>query len=323
LKINIVYILIFFVVIIYSCGNESSGDKIYVDSIAVDENISPLFITVLQDFTCRFQNNKLNYKISTTRNTTSEFVGADIKMILISREFDNEEGSKLNENKIEYNDFPVAYDAIGFIVNPDNPVERITSDDIKKIFSGEYKLWTDLNVLLERGVDSLEQNKAVQKIMKGNERNIKLFIQRQNSSVFSYVKDSVMLGTDYSKSAQICSTSVQMLESVRKNKGAIGIINLCWLAKGEADKLDSTVKPLRISKIFSNGKRDEFRQLHQGLVATKKYPYIRKVMLYTTTIASKLNSGFINYLLKTNGQESVLKWGLVPATQPVRTIQLN
>ena len=60
-----------------------------------------------------------------------------------------------------------------------------------------------------------------------------------------------------------------MLDMIRKNKNAIGISNLSWLSKGNQDSLDPSIKPLRISRIFANGKRDEFRQLHQGLVYQK------------------------------------------------------
>jgi len=229
----------------------------------------------------------------------------------------------MSQNNLEFTKFDVAMDAVAFIVNPDNPVFRVTSDDLKKILSGEYKLWTDLNVILQSGGDSEEQNRNIKAVMKGKEDNIKLFIQRQNSGTFEFVKDSILAGLEYSKSAQICSTSVQMLEMIRNNKNAIGISNLSWLSKGNQDSLDATVRPLRISRIFENGRRDEFRQLHQGLVYQKKYPYIRIIHLYATRLVSQLNSYFINYLLKTKGQSIFLENGLVPLNQPIRTIQLN
>jgi phosphate transport system substrate-binding protein len=242
---------------------------------------------------------------------------------MVTRILSKEEEDFIKQNNQDIRKYVLATDALAFIVNPENPVERVTSEDLKKIFSGEYKEWSELKVTLEGGKDPEEQNKAVIDKMKGPDNKFKVFIQRQNSGTYDFVKDSILGALEYSKTAQICSTSVQMLDMIRKNKNAIGISNLSWLSKGNQDSLDPSVKPLRISRIFANGKRDEFRQLHQGLVYQKTYPYIRSVYLYCTDLISRINTAFISFLIKTKGQSIILENGLVPLTQPVRVIQLN
>jgi ABC-type phosphate transport system substrate-binding protein len=159
--------------------------------------------------------------------------------------------------------------------------------------------------------------------MKCNDNKIKVFIQRPNSSTYSYVKDSVLSGIEYLKTSVICSTSTQMLDMIRENKNAIGITNLCWISKGNQDSLDTSVKTLRISRIYSNGKQDDFADLQQGLVFTRKYPYIRKLIAYTTVLDIQLSTGWITFLRNKDGQKVFLERGLVPITQPVKVIQLD
>lgn len=300
-----------------------AADKIIVDTIMVDENLEPVMKILLDDYDHLKPERKLFVQYAPTKNCIAELVNGKAHFCLTTRLFSQDENDFIKQNNLEFTKFDVAIDAIAFIVNPDNPVFRVTSDDLKKILSGELTEWTGLDVKLEVGGDPEEQNKNVKNQMKGADKKIKLYIQRQNSGTFNYIKDSILAGLDYSKSAQICSTSVQMLDMVRNNKNAIGLSNLSWLSKGNQDSLDATVKPLRISKISTGGKKDEFRQFHQGLVYQKKYPYFRNIYLFATRLVARLNSNFINYLLKTKGQSIFLENGLVPLNQPIRVIQLN
>lgn len=311
--------------IIQGCDSKKNDTSVKpaIDTLASDENLQPLLKIISDEYEHLQPERKIFTYYEPTKNCIADLVNGKAGLCIVTRELNSEENDFIKQNNLEIRKYVIATDAIGFVVNPGNPVSRVTSDDLKKIFSGEYKEWTEVKVKLESGKDPDEQNKDVIQNMKGNENKIKLFIQRQNSGTNSFVKDSILAGLDYSKTAQICSTSVQMLEMVRQNKNAIGISNLSWLSKGNQDSLDATVKPLRISRIYSNGRRDDFRQLHQGLVYQKTYPYLRFVNLYCTDLISRINSAFISYLIKTKGQSIILENGLVPLTQPVRLIQLN
>ena len=98
---------------------------------------------------------------------------------------------------------------------------------------------------------------------------------------------------------------------------------MSWLSLGNQDKLDSTVKSLRVSRIHVSGMQEDFVQFHQGLIYNKTYPYRRSVILYTTDFGIKLSTGLITFLLSKEGQKTILENGLVPINQPIRTIQIN
>lgn len=252
-------------------------------------------------------------------NCIADLINGKTKTVVVTRDFNDEEKKIIADNKLEFRKYQFAIDGIGFIVNPANPVLRVNSEDLQKIFTGEYKNWTDIKSQNEA------QNSETKSYFSGSKGNIKLFIQRQNSSVYSYVKDSVMKKMEYSTAAVVCSTSTQMLQMVRENPNAIGIINMSWLSAGNMDSLDATVKALRVSRITDTGFQKDFIQFHQGYLANdaQPYPYRRYVYLITGDLGIGLTTGFLTYLLKPEGQKVVMKNGLVPVSQPVQTIQLN
>ncbi|MEO6695027.1 MAG: substrate-binding domain-containing protein [Ignavibacteria bacterium] len=286
-------------------------------SIDVDENIEPLVKDEIKEFERLNKDAKIIMKVVPNKVAKANLINGETSFIVVTRNFDEQEKAVIAKNKLELKEYPIAVDAIGFIVNNNNPVSRVTSEDLKNIFTGQYTIWNDVKSEVE------EQNKDLSKKFSGTKNKIRLFIQRKNSSTYDYVLDSILKKTEYATTATVCSTSVQMLNAVRENENAIGIINMNWLSKGNQDTIDTSVKTLRVSKIWDNGRQEDFAEFHQGLIYNGTYPYRRTVFVITTDTGLKLSTGFITFLVKTDGQKIVLKNSLVPVTQPVRTIDIN
>ncbi|MBK8550992.1 MAG: substrate-binding domain-containing protein [Ignavibacteria bacterium] len=315
----IFYIICFYSLLVSGCKFDEIKSIATTGSMSidVDENIEPLMKAEITEFERLNPEAKINMKSTPTANAFADLINGDTKLIVVTRNFTEDEKAALLKNKLELKEYPLAVDGIGFIVNVKNPVTRVTSVDLKNIFSGENKLWTDIKSQNE------EQNSEAKKFFKGPLNNIKIFIQRKNSATNKYFQDSVLKNLEYSNSAIVCSTSVQMLNSVRENENAIGIISMNWLSKGEQDTIDTTVATLRVSKVRENGIQEDFAEFHQGLLFNEKYPYRRTVYVFCTEQGIQLSTGFITFLLNTDGQKIVLKNSLVPVRTPVRTIQLN
>lgn len=285
--------------------------------LAVDENQEPLIKAEVSEFERLNKEAKINLIIAPTNKAIADLINGEVKNIVSSRTFNAEEKQILEKNKTAYKEYPFAIDGIAFIVNPSNPIVRVTSDDLKKIFTGETKLWSGIVSQDE------EQNKKLRSLAGTANDKIVPFIQRKNSSTYDYVRDSVLKGAEYGGNSTVCSTTVQILGFVRDLKGAIGIVSMSWLSKGIQEEIDSTVRPLRVSKIWDTGRQENYSEFHQGLLANGDYPYRRTVYFISTDQDIKLSSGFTTFLVRTDGQKVVLKNGLVPVSQPVRTIQLN
>jgi len=318
-KLSTLLVLLFFVFLFKGCDLDeiksvsTSGEM----KIAVDENIEPLMKAEIEEFQRLNQEAIVKMISAPTNNVIADLLNKDVKFIVSTRNLNAEEKAIAEKNKLEISDYPIAVDGIGFIVNLKNPVSRVTSDDLKKILNGEFKNWTDIISPDE------DQNIKSKSYFKPASSNIKVFIQRKNSSTHDYVLDSILKQTQYVNSAVICSTSSQVLNSVRENENSVGVINMNWLSTGNHDTIDSTVKPLRVSKIRDNGRQEDYTEFHQGLLYNGTYPYRRTIYAITSEIGITLATGFIIFLTKTDGQKIVLKNSLVPVNQPIRTIQID
>ena len=62
---------------------------------------------------------------------------------------------------------------------------------------------------------------------------------------------------------------------------------------------------------------------YQAYLQLKKYPLARMLYIVSGEARSGLGTGFASWALSEKGQRIVLKAGLLPATMPVRVVQIN
>ena len=72
---------------------------------------------------------------------------------------------------------------------------------------------------------------------------------------------------------------------------------------------------------YSDG--NDFYYTHPAYIADKSYPFIREVYVINRETFNGLGSGFIQFLTYENGQRIVLRGGMVPATMPIRLMQVK
>jgi phosphate transport system substrate-binding protein len=61
----------------------------------------------------------------------------------------------------------------------------------------------------------------------------------------------------------------------------------------------------------------------QGSIYDKTYPFVREVYMNSRESFTGLGSGFVSFVSGEKGQRIILKSGLVPATMPIRIIQVK
>jgi phosphate transport system substrate-binding protein len=68
---------------------------------------------------------------------------------------------------------------------------------------------------------------------------------------------------------------------------------------------------------------DNSYQPFAAWIATGDYPMTRDVYIITSDIHGGLPSGFMNFVGGDRGQRIILKSGMLPATRPLRLVQVN
>lgn len=110
----------------------------------------------------------------------------------------------------------IGKDALAVIVNADNPVTELSSDELKRIFTGEVANWSELG---------------------GPNLPMEVHIVKQGSATRKVFREVILQGEDY-EGCTVTTPDAMVVSHVARNKGAIGQISFAFI-KGKSE-----VRPL-------------------------------------------------------------------------------
>lgn len=276
----------------YQTDTHGRGKK----TIYIEESYKRLFDTSIYTFESQFPKADIVPKYMAESDIVDAFFNNKTKTIVISRDFTKEEKKVLKSKKVEVRSDKIAIDAVTIIVNPANKDTLMTLDQLKDIISGKKQKWTSLGT------------------------KINLVYDQKNSANFNYLR-TYFGEENISKDLYASNSNEEVINYVKKNPNAIGIIGVNWIS----DQDDLDVKYfLEGIKIVALAKDDtsEYFQPYSGYIYTKEYPLIRDVWMINKGKKSGLNTGFVLFMIGDIGQTIIQKSSLVPAKNPVRLINL-
>lgn len=198
---------------------------------------------------------------------------------MASRQIKFSEKMKFAELGLDAEEVVVAYDALAVVVNPSNPVGRLTREQLEAIFRGKITNWKDVG---------------------GEDRKIVVYSRETSSGTYEFFKESVLENKNYMSSILSMPATGAIIQSVRQTKGAIGYIGLAYL--------NPYVKPLAVS--YDGGAHYAVPSVETA--AAGSYPIVRPLYYYYDSRKEAQVSPFISYVLSPEGQESVLEQGFIP-----------
>lgn len=187
-----------------------------------------------------------------------------------------------------------------------NPDSLISVKDIRRILTGDAKQWKDIYPASRLG-------------------DISLVFDNKNSSTVRFAVDSICKGAPLSSQLKALKTNREVIDYVARTPDAIGIIGVNWLS----DRNDSTglsfSKEVRLMSVSAADKAmpDNSYKPYQAYLYYGDYPLARSIYALLNDPRSALPWGFASFLASDRGQRIILKSGLVPATQPVRVVNVK
>lgn len=172
----------------------------------------------------------------------------------------------------------IAYDALAVVVNPANPVSKLTRAQLEGIFTGKITNWKQVG---------------------GPDLKIIPYSRETSSGTYEFFKEHILLNKNYVKSILSMPATGAIIQSVSQTKGAIGYVGLAYV--------ENNVKALQVS---FDGKN--FVAPSMATAKNKTYPIVRPLFFYYDKKLEGKNSAFVNFVLSPQGQDIVEKIGYVP-----------
>ena len=175
----------------------------------------------------------------------------------------------------------IALDGLAVIVNPNNGIDRLSVDKIRKIFLGEITDWSQLG---------------------GSPGKINIYSRDHQSGTYDTFKSLVLSGTNLDcnkgEGLKCFEDSTVLSSNVASDLNGIGFIGLNYIGIS---------KPLKVSMADSVNALAPTR----FAIKTEDYPLARRLFLYQVNQIKPLAVEFIQYALSNEGQNVVSAVGSV------------
>jgi len=272
-------------------------------TMITSEDIYPVIDLQVQDFTRIYEQAKITRLSSSARDAVVQLLNDSVKLIIVPRDFNDEEKKVIAQNNLEVTTTKLAYDGVAVIANEHNALSKIAVEDLKNILTGKIERWSQ--------VKGSQLTSAVVAAM-----------GEPNSGVYEYIKTRITNGASFAPIVIPCKASAEVFITVKEHPNAIGFIGIAWLTQAP-----SGIKVLEVGdpdfRQDTTSTAMEYFGPHQAHIYRNYYPLSRTIYLFTHKAGRGVALGFSSFAAGSEGQKIIVKNGLVPATMPVRLVQLN
>ncbi len=265
-----------------SHGNSSAGMQI---------KGSDTIVNLVQVWAEKFNNINNTTNIGVTGGGTgtgfAALLNATCDIAMASRQVEEIETNLAKQKGITYKEYIVGLDGLAVLVNKDNPIDKLTIEQLRDIFMAKITNWKELG---------------------GEDRKIVILSRESNSGTHMFFKDNVIRlnnpdsKDEFSPKALLMPSSQAIVDEIYQNPNAIGYVGIGFM--------NEQTKPVAISDI---GKEEFFLPTIEN-VMHGKYPISRPLYLYTNGEPKGVVKEFIDYTLSTEGQKVVAETDFVPRT---------
>jgi phosphate transport system substrate-binding protein len=194
-----------------------------------------------------------------------------------SRPMKFDEKQKMSEAGKTPKEVIIGYDALAVVIHPENPVTRLTRQQLEQIYTGKINNWKEVG---------------------GTDMKIVVYCRETSSGTYEFFKEHVMKNKNYATTALAMPATGAIIQSVKQTKGAIGYVGLAYLNK--------EVKAIHVSY---DGKT--FVEPTVANAKNKTYPVVRPLFYYYSVNNEKKVKPFIDFVKSNEGQQIVDKVGYV------------
>ncbi|HEX2981807.1 MAG TPA: PstS family phosphate ABC transporter substrate-binding protein, partial [Anaerolineaceae bacterium] len=276
-----------------SCGSQSpnspAGSNNAPAQAYIENKGSDTIVNLALAWAEKYQTLHPEVRISVTGGGSGTGIAAlingTVDIANASRQIKAEEVDEAKANGVNPTEFVIARDAIAVIVNPNNPVNELTLQQISDIYSGKINNWSEVG---------------------GEDRPIVRLSRETNSGTHVYFLEAVVrLGksddkTIFSADTLLLPSSEGIISEVRDNPNAIGYDGLGYVTP--------EVKVLGVAAVGSSN----YVLPTVESVNNNTYPIARDLYMYTNGEPTGAVKAYLDWIRSADAQNVVLELGFVP-----------
>ncbi|MBU4177693.1 MAG: phosphate ABC transporter substrate-binding protein [Desulfurivibrionaceae bacterium] len=271
---------------ITGCDSGPSQQSAPVQTLSIKG--SDTMVHLVSSWTEEFMKAHADIDISVTGGGSGTGIAALINgttdICAASRGMKEKEQKQAEQKKISPVEIPVARDGIVLIVHPQNPVNGLTIDQLRLIYTGKATNWKEVG---------------------GSDTPILLLSRESSSGTFVFFQEHVLNKEDFSSSARLLPGTSALVQAVAADRGAIAYVGLGFAAEAK-----TTVKTLGVQAA------DQPAPVlpSEETVRSGAYAVSRPLFFYTNGTPTKTAQQFIDFCLSPAGQQIVRETGYVPVS---------
>lgn len=273
--------------------------------IKSDESFKPIIDAQVDTFTAIYKYASITPVYESEKDLIADFLNDSVKVIVSAWNPTEEQKQLLLASLTVVRTTTVAYDALALVLNRVNSDSLLSYENVQDIFTGKITDWKQINPSSKLGA-------------------INVIFDNDKSGNIRYFKEKFGLPDQLPSNFFAVKSNPEVVDYVSKSPGDIGIVSVNWISDRDdslSASLNDKIKVAAVSLSYLD--KNSFYLPVQGSIYDKTYPFIRDVNMISRETFSGLGSGFVSWVAGEKGQRIILKSGLVPATMPIRLIQVK
>ena len=261
-----------------SCGPKEARSSITIKG-------SDTMVHLVSSWAEAFMNSNTGKEVSVTGGGSGTGIAALLNgttdICAASRNMQDKEYKLAEDKGLDVKEFVVARDGIAVIVNPNNPVDSLSIEQIGKIYTGAYTNWSQVG---------------------GPDQPIQVLSRESSSGTYVFFQEHVLNKKDFTTSARLMPATSSIIQSTTADQWAIGYVGL-----GYGVEAGNAVKMLGIK----DGADSPVVFPSEETVNSGEYSIARPLFLYTKGVPTGEIKSFLDFCLSKEGQKIVVETGYV------------
>jgi len=282
-KLILPFVIAVMLTVISGCskrGDQTEGEKRYITVKGSDT-----MVHLVSSWAEAFMQRNPGIEVSVTGGGSGTGIAALINgttdICAASRSIKEKELTLANQKDIHPNEIVVTRDGIAVVVNPDNPINELTTNQLGKIFTGDFPRWSDVG---------------------GPDQEIVVLSRESSSGTYIFFQEMVLKKQDYRLDAKLLPATSAIIQSASTDKWAIGYVGLGFaLAATDKVKIIAVKTDVESAAVMPS----------DMTVKSGQYPIARPLYIYLDGEPDGTIKKFIDFCLSSEGQSIVTETGYV------------